>query len=138
MKGRCSNPNERFYRHYGGRGIKVCARYMESFEAFRDDMGPRPEGYTIDRKNNDGGYTCGQCEECKKNGWTANIRWATWKQQASNSRHNHILTFNGETKNMTQWSESTGIPMRTIWDRWNKGMPVDRILTPRKLSRYDT
>lgn len=61
MKDRCFNPKNKNYKHYGGRGITIIERWLESFDNFFDDMGERPEGLSIGRKNNDGNYEPGNC-----------------------------------------------------------------------------
>lgn len=72
---RCNQPNDTSFKYYGGRGIKVCARWLESFDAFLADMGQKPgPEYSIDRINNDGDYEPGNC------------RWATASMQAFNRR----------------------------------------------------
>lgn len=72
--------------HYGGRGIRVCDRWADDYSAFFADMGTRPRGKTIDRKDNDRSYTCGMCPDCAARGEPANCHWATPAQQTRNSR----------------------------------------------------
>lgn len=89
MKQRCSDPKQRAWPDYGGRGITVCVRWRESYEAFLSDMGRRPtEKHTVDRIDNDGGYWCGkeECQECGPISRRPNCRWATRKEQAANRR----------------------------------------------------
>jgi len=75
MKTRCNNPNTSYYKNYGGRGIKICQRWQDSFENFYADMGDKPDGLTLDRINNNGNYTPNNC------------RWATPSQQIRNQRN---------------------------------------------------
>jgi hypothetical protein len=74
MKQRCTNLNNPHYADYGGRGISVCDRWLNSFKAFLEDMGEKPDGLTLDRIDNDGDYT------------PANCRWATYSEQNLNKR----------------------------------------------------
>ena len=116
MMQRCYNEAAHGYKDYGGDGIHVCARW-HSFQNFYTDMGDPPKGYTLDRKDNDGDYGPDNC------------RWATRKEQNNNYRQNHLLTFQGVSKNMMQWSEETGIPWACIRKRLLMGWSVRRALT---------
>ena len=88
---RCHNPNNKFYKDYGGRGILVCSRWRESFENFFSDIGSRPDGMSLDRKNNNGGYSPQNC------------RWATRKQQDNNRRDNISIVIFNVVKTLTEW-----------------------------------
>ena len=105
MKARCYNPNRTHYRHYGGRGIKVCDRWLESFENFYEDMGDCPPGLSIDRIDNDGDYTPENC------------RWATSMEQTNNTSRNRRVTVDGETMTITQWARRLGVNIRTMFYR---------------------
>lgn len=105
-KSRCTNSNDDFYFRYGGRGIKMCDRWLISFENFLADMGKKPTPrHSLDRINNDGNYEPSNC------------RWATHKQQANNKRNNCILNFMGVNKTLAQWAEERGINKGTLWTR---------------------
>jgi len=118
MRARCNNPNVPSYRNYGGRGIGICKRW-DDFWLFVSDMGDKPSiKHSIDRIDNDGNYAPGNC------------RWATAKQQQSNKRTNINITHNGETRNVSEWSEINRIKRVTIYARLNRGWDeVDAITT---------
>lgn len=124
MKQRCLNKKGRFYRNYGGRGISICQQWMNSFEAFYADMGPRPsKRHSLDRIDNDGNYEPKNC------------RWATKKQQSRNVRTNAKITHDGQTLTIVEWSEKTGIPYSRIRNRHKKGLPAHLALSPLDLRR---
>lgn len=104
MKQRCLNKRNPNYADYGGRGVLVCESWMR-FEHFLADMGPRPEGTSIERKNNSLGYNKHNC------------KWATPTEQANNKRTTTIVTANGETKPLTQWCREKGLNYQTIQGR---------------------
>lgn len=122
MIGRCQNPNLPHFKHYGGRGIKVCERWRGSFQNFYDDMGPRPsKKHTLDRKENDGDYTPENC------------RWATRKEQANNKVSSVRVEFNGITLTVAQWAEKIGMPYFSLRERFRRGWTPERALTePRR------
>lgn len=117
MIARCTKPESQNYKLYGGRGIKVCSRWLESFSAFLQDMGPRPEGHSIDRIDNNGNYE------------PANCRWATAKQQTRNTRKNRVIEFAGESLLITEWAERLGTKSSVINARLKAGWSVKQALT---------
>lgn len=116
---RTTNPNHDHYEYYGGRGISVCRRWSESFEAFAADMGPTfsPQ-LEIDRIDPDGNYEPGNC------------RWATRSQQVRNTRRTKHLTFRGRTMALADWSALLGIKPSTLSKRVTQlGWSTERALT---------
>lgn len=121
MVQRCERKRAISYPRYGGRGISVCTRWRESFEAFRDDVGPRPSPeHTIDRIDGDGNYEPG------------NVRWSDWKQQNRHTSGTHVLEHGGERLCISEWAEKTGIPAPVIGYRIRSGWSVERALTQPK------
>lgn len=102
MKGRCFTPTNPHYFNYGGRGITVCERWKNSFQNFIDDMGPRPQGTTIDRINNDGNYEPGNC------------RWATKSQQQRNQRNTRKIVIEGVEYIAAELAEKYGFKTDTL------------------------
>jgi len=118
MKQRCNDPKHKYYDRYGGRGINVCERWSESFEAFLADMGECPHGKSIDRfPNNDGNYEPGNC------------RWATAKEQNNNRSGNHLLEFQGKRLTISQWASELNINPGNIAMRVFRGWTIERALT---------
>ena len=110
MRNRCFNPNNPSYSNYGGIGITVCDRWKDSFENFLNDMGERPsKAYSIDRIDVNGNYEPNNC------------RWATQVQQQNNKRNNSTITYNGETRTITEWSRILGIKASIIFTRKRRG-----------------
>lgn len=117
MRRRCRLPSQASYHLYGGRGIKVCERW-NLFVNFLSDMGECPEGHSLDRINSNGNYEPGNC------------RWVPMTDQAKNKRNNRPLTFNGETKLLTEWAAAIGISWRTLRARLDDHKwPLERALT---------
>jgi hypothetical protein len=130
---RCSSPSSPIYKDYGGRGIDVSPEWRASFDQFVDDMGPRPAGYTLERKDNDGPYSKDNC------------RWASRAEQAQNRRKpgkrskptRMTITYNGKTQSPKAWAKELGMNVNTLWGRLNAhGWSVERALStptrPRK------
>lgn len=117
MKGRCTSPGNPRWSRYGGRGITVCERWLLSYEDFIADMGPRPAGGTVERRDNDLGYD------------KANCYWGTYTDQAHNKSNNTPFTLDGVTRLAVEWEPITGIPANTMHRRRYRGWSDERILT---------
>lgn len=120
MINRCTNPNVRQYDDYGGRGITVCERWLNSFENFLEDMGEPPPGMTIDRLDNHKGY------------FKENCAWRTPLHQARNRRSSVVITFDGLTMTLVEWAEYLGVSYRMLRGRREQGWSVERMLTEPK------
>ena len=118
MINRCCNKRCQDFSRYGGRGIKVCDRWLKSFNNFFKDMGKRPsESHSIERENNSGNYEPSNCI------------WATMSVQCNNTSRNRILNINGDRKTMSQWCRIHKIRMKNVWYRLNAGWNPERALT---------
>lgn len=113
---RCTSSTATGYADYGGRGIKVCDAWLNSFSAFLADMGERPAGKTIERRDPNGNYDLANC--C----------WATDIEQANNKRSSRILTFAGESKSISQWARQYGLRGGTLWARIEAGWSLEKAL----------
>lgn len=118
MKQRCSNPNYKNYKWYGGRGIRVCDRWLNSFTDFYGDMGKRPSNkYSLDRIDVNGNYEPDNC------------KWSTAKEQHNNKRTNKVIEVNGRTQTIQQWCDELGINSHTVYKRLSRGWLTERALT---------
>jgi len=119
MKQRCANPKNTSYPDYGGRGIKVCERWL-NFENFCLDVGAKPSpAHQIDRIDN-----CGDYEP-------SNVRWATPVENSNNRRSSKLVTHMGITMPLKGWAAHTGIPYTALKQRLNKGWSAqDALSTP--------
>lgn len=116
MLSRCRCKTNHAFKSYGGRGIGVCEEWVE-FEAFLKDMGTRPSGLTLERRDNNKGY-------CKDNCY-----WATRTEQSRNTRGNVLITAFGQTKCIVEWHEDFGIPQLAIARRIRRGVPPEIAVT---------
>ena len=123
MIARCTNPKHRDYKRYGKRGITVCERWLNSFADFLADMGEKPEGMSIDRRNTDGNYEPDNCQ------------WADKTAQSRNKSNNRIIEFNGESKTLIEWAESLHISQSTLRERLDKWTLEKALTTPKIKSR---
>ena len=128
MRERCLNQHHRYYNDYGGRGIKICDEWLQSFLPF--EAWALANGYAdhleLDRVDNDGDYTPENC------------RWTTRKENFNNRRTTRFLTAFGERKTMQQWTEDErcAVDYATIWARVGRGWSHERAITePTKIPR---
>jgi hypothetical protein len=132
LRQRCNNPNDSSYPQYGARGIVVCDGFDKSFPFFAIRMGSKPSpDHSIDRIDNDAGYTCGSCRQCATKGWAANCRWATRSEQAANRRVSVMHTRDGVTLCLKDWC-STAIcstSYSAVRSRIKKGWGIDDAIT---------
>jgi hypothetical protein len=117
MKQRCNYKGHTVYEFYGGRGIKVCERWENSFEAFLEDMGPRPSSkHSIERINGNGNYEPSNCG------------WSTDHEQNRNRRSNRNFTVDGETMCMTDWAQKLGINYKALWTRIDNDWTMEQVI----------
>lgn len=111
MKARCYDPNNKRYSRYGGRGIKVCDRWIDSYANFLLDMGRKPTcRHTLERRELDGDYE------------PANCVWATLEDQANNKSNNTRIEIDGRVQNIGQWARETGVNRTVILRRMQRGL----------------
>lgn len=126
MKARCLNKNNHAYHRYGGRGIRVCLRWRQSFAEFFKDMGPKPTSkHQLDRyPDNDGNYKPSNC------------RWATPQENCRNRNNRRLLTYQGETLCLAEWAERLGIGWEVLDGRIKRGWTAKEIVeTPATLRK---
>ena len=120
MKRRCDSPNDKRYKTYGGKGVKVCEEWSNNYQSFKEwayangyDDSAEFQKCTLDRVDNDGDYEPNNC------------RWATMKEQANNKRTNRIVVYNGCKYTLTQLAEKIGMNKTTLKERLNMGWSVE-------------
>jgi hypothetical protein len=119
MLTRCRNSRRSEWKNYGGRGIKVCERWLK-FENFLADMGERPLGTSIDRIDNDKGYEPGNC------------RWASSHEQNTNRRDSRHYMWRGKMLPLKVLAKLSPVSYRTLVDRLDAGMTIEEAMsTPR-------
>ena len=116
IKRRCLNKNTADYKNYGGRGIKVCDRWLNSFKDFLSDMGEKPERLSIERINGNGNYELSNC------------KWATRTEQNNNTRASVFIEHGGYKKTIAEWGRSTGINASAIGRRLRSGWSINEAL----------
>jgi hypothetical protein len=119
MKTRCQCPSSRAYNSYGGRGITVCTRW-QSFTNFLRDMGPRPDGFQLERINNDDGYRPENC------------RWASRSEQARNRRSSVKIVAHGKQVLLLEYAEAHSLDPVTLYQRVRAGWAIETAVSLQK------
>ena len=118
MRDRCQNKNNSAWDNYGGRGIYVCERWANDYDAFFEDMGEAPKGKSLERVDVNKGY------------FPENCVWDTDVAQGRNRRNNKLLHYNGKTMCLSQWAEFIGVNTDTLHRRINVyKMPLEKALS---------
>lgn len=126
MKARCLDEDHRAFPYYGGKGIKICDRWLNGqddltgFDCFVTDMGRRPAGTSLDREDNEKHY----CPE--------NCQWSTLDKQGANKGNTVWITVSGETKSLADWGRHTGLGGAAIQARYRRGLRGAELIEPRK------
>ena len=119
-KQRCTNPKDKAYEWYGARGIEFR---FKNFKEFMDELGPRPDGLSLDRVDSDGHYEPG------------NVRWASITDQIENRRYVKSYEYQGRCQSAARWAKEHGLPPKTVRSRLGKGLSIEEALTLKKWDR---
>ena len=131
MKRRCYDKSRPQYKDYGGKGVYVCDWILASPRNLLDLIGERPSSlYSIDRIDNNGSYTCGECNQCLSKSATKNLRWADRTTQNRNRGYVHRIMVHGEVLTPPEISEKYGVKYRTIKNRMSRGHTGDDLTKP--------
>ncbi len=128
---RTSNPKNKAWPDYGGRGIVPCEFIRATPVNLIALIGPRPSrAYSLGRKDNNRGYHCGQCPECIQKGFKLNVGWATRKEQNNNKRNIRMIAIDGVTRSEQEWAELFKVSVCTIRKEYHYRLPRTRRRQP--------
>lgn len=137
IKQRCSNRNNPQWACYGGRGIYICDGWAASFRSFMEAVGPRPSlDHSLDRIDNDRGYTCGYCDSCTIKGDIYNCQWATATQQHRNMRKTVRVVFRDNERVLADLCDELGVSAVLVRRRLLEGWSPEEAVTRPKVERH--
>lgn len=132
IKYRCENRNASAFANYGGRGIRVCEG-LHDFATFLELIGDRPTAeHSIDRIDNEKGYSCGACNDCIARREPMNVRWSTLVEQARNKRNNVMLEHDGMRLCLAEWAQRIGVEPHVISGRLKRGWSIASAVTAKE------